>query len=230
MTQTILKGRAYAVPAAVSSSNRNSLFSAFRSFALMLVALCGMAMLHAPLAMAADDHPAQQLVETAVNNLVADLKVHKDKIASNPGLLDSSLKTNIIPHLDFTSMTRLSVGKSWKKASKNQQETLVSEFETFLVNTYRSALSEYGGEQIEFLPYKKNKRDDRAQVNSLFKYGSNEAKVTYKLHSRSGPWMVYDIVVSDLSLVLQYKSSFSSEIERNGIDGLIKLLKDKNNS
>ena len=54
--------------------------------------------------------------------------------------------------------------------------------------------------------------------------------VVYKLHNRNDPWQVYDIVVSDLSLVLQYKSSFASEIERNGIDGLLKLLREKNSS
>lgn len=183
-----------------------------------------------PVVHAEDGQAAQQLVEQAVTNVMAELKAKKGELASNPKVLDGTIAENIIPHLDFVAMTRLSVGKSWRKADDAQQKTLVEEFRTFLLNTYRSALSEYGGEEIDFLPYKKNKRDDRAVVDSVFKYESNEVPVTYKLHNKAGPWQVYDIVVSDLSLVLQYKSSFSSEIERNGIDGLIKLLKDKNNT
>ncbi len=127
-------------------------------------------------------------------------------------------------------MTRLSVGKNWNKASPDQQQTLVSEFTRFLINTYRSALAEYGGDAVEFKRFKEPKRDDRAVVASVFKYGSNSVPVDYKLHNRGGPWKVYDIIVSDLSLVIQYKSSFTSEIDRNGIDGLIKLLRDKNNA
>ena len=171
---------------------------------------------------AAADHPAQELVEDAVNTVMSDLK------SDGTDNLDGTIERNIIPHLDFVTMTRLSVGKNWNKASTEQQQTLVSEFKTFLLNTYRSALSEYGGETVEFKAFKKPKRDDRAMVASVFKYGSNKVPVEYKLHNRTGPWKVYDIIVSDLSLVIQYKSSFSAEIDRNGIDGLIKLLQDKN--
>lgn len=178
----------------------------------------------------AADHPAQQLVEGAVNTVMADLKQHQGSLASNPQVLDETVSKNIIPHLDFTTMTRLSVGKSWRKATPEQQTTLVNEFTEFLLNTYRSALSEYGGESVVFKPFRTPKREDRAVVASTFKFGSNEVPVDYKLHNRNGPWQVYDIIVSDLSLVIQYKSTFGSEIDRNGIDGLIKLLRDKNNA
>lgn len=175
-----------------------------------------------PASFSAAAHPAQELVEGAVNTVMSDISASK-------GNLDSTIETNIIPHLDFVTMTRLSVGKNWNKASPEQQTSLVDEFTTFLLNTYRSALAEYGGDQVEFKRFKKPKRDDRAVVGSVFKYGSNSVPVDYKLHNRSGPWQVYDIIVSDLSLVIQYKASFSNEIDRNGIDGLIKLLRDKNN-
>lgn len=183
----------------------------------------------ASFAMAAD-HPAQQLVEGAINTVMEDLKQHQGKLADNPQLLDDTLSKNIIPHLDFTTMTRLSVGKSWRKASPEQQTALVKEFTMFLLNTYRSALSEYGGESVVFKPFRTPKRDDRAVVASTFKFGSNEVPVDYKLHNRNGPWQVYDIIVSELSLVIQYKSTFASEIDRNGIDGLIALLRDKNSA
>jgi phospholipid transport system substrate-binding protein len=39
---------------------------------------------------------------------------------------------------------------------------------------------------------------------------------------------VYDVIVENLSLVTNYRSSFASEIQRSGIDGLIKVLQAKN--
>ena len=174
------------------------------------------------------DEGAQEAVVSAVNSVLSDLREVQDELDSKPELLDQTIETNIVPNLDFTMMTRLSVGKSWRKASQDQQTELVSEFKTFLLNTYSSALKEYGGEEILFKPYKKNKRPDRAVVNSVFEFGTTKVPVTYKLHNRTGPWLVYDIVVSDLSLVLQYKSSFGNEIDRNGVEGLISLLKKRN--
>jgi len=39
---------------------------------------------------------------------------------------------------------------------------------------------------------------------------------------------VYDVIVDGVSLVTTYRSSFSEEIRQNGIDGLIKSLREKN--
>jgi phospholipid transport system substrate-binding protein len=41
-------------------------------------------------------------------------------------------------------------------------------------------------------------------------------------------WKVYDVIVENLSLVTNYRSSFASEIQRSGIDGLVKALETKN--
>jgi phospholipid transport system substrate-binding protein len=41
-------------------------------------------------------------------------------------------------------------------------------------------------------------------------------------------WKVYDVVVENLSLVTNYRGSFSTEVNRSGIDGLIKVLEEKN--
>jgi len=158
----------------------------------------------------ADDSP-QELVENAVKVVLQELYKHQDELKDNPGVLDETINKNIVPHLDFVTMTRLSVGKNWKKASGEEQK-------------------EYGGEEVAFTPFKKSNRDDRAVVKSVFGSGSTAVPVQYKLRNKDSGWQVYDIVVSDLSLVVQYRSSFTAEIERNGVAGLIKLLKDKNNA
>jgi len=173
-------------------------------------------------------HPAQEKVESVVGQVLEILSSRQEEIAADPSILDETVDELIVPNLDFSTMTKLTVGKSWRKASTDQKTELVSEFKNFLLNAYSSALREFGGENIEFQPYKKNKRDDRAEVDSVFVNGTNNVPVTYKLHNRKGPWIIYDIVVSDLSLVLQYKASFSNEIERSGIQGLIDLLKERN--
>jgi phospholipid transport system substrate-binding protein len=41
-------------------------------------------------------------------------------------------------------------------------------------------------------------------------------------------WKVYDVIVAGVSLVTNYRSTFSESIKNDGIDGLIKLLKVKN--
>ena len=43
-------------------------------------------------------------------------------------------------------------------------------------------------------------------------------------------WKVYDVVIAGVSLVQNYRSSFNSEIQKSGIDGLIATLANKNKS
>ncbi|HEY0337774.1 MAG TPA: ABC transporter substrate-binding protein, partial [Burkholderiales bacterium] len=52
--------------------------------------------------------------------------------------------------------------------------------------------------------------------------------VDYRMTKGSDGWKVYDVIVENLSLVTNYRSSFASEIQRSGIDGLIKVLQAKN--
>ena len=53
--------------------------------------------------------------------------------------------------------------------------------------------------------------------------------VDYRMSRTPNGWKVYDVIVENLSLVTNYRSSFASEIGRSGIDGLVKALQSKNN-
>jgi phospholipid transport system substrate-binding protein len=43
-------------------------------------------------------------------------------------------------------------------------------------------------------------------------------------------WKVYDVKIEGISLVDNYRSTFNTEVQKNGVDGLIKALADKNKS
>jgi phospholipid transport system substrate-binding protein len=53
-------------------------------------------------------------------------------------------------------------------------------------------------------------------------------QLSYRLVKSSSGWKIYDINVLGAWLVETYKGSFAAEISKNGIDGLIKTLTDKN--
>jgi phospholipid transport system substrate-binding protein len=52
--------------------------------------------------------------------------------------------------------------------------------------------------------------------------------IDYRLSSSSGDWKVNDVVVNGMSLITTYRGTFSEAINRSGVDGLIKMLEDKN--
>jgi len=208
------------------SINSISGISGIRKFR-QTIAICLLAIV-ALTANAADDHPAQVLVVDSTTALIDVLKKEGERIKTDKAFLDEQIAKYVVPHVDFDTMTKLAVGKSWKQADEKQKVELVKEFKSLLLNTYTNALTEYSGESIEFQPFKAEKRDDRAVVRSVFKQASGSSiPVQYKLRDKDG-WLIYDIEVDQISLVTSYRTAFSNEIEKGGIEGLLQTMIDKN--
>jgi len=199
-------------------------FKQFIATCILSVMLAATSML----AVAADDHPAQVIVVESTSGLLNVLKTEGERFRNDEAFLNEQVDKHVVPFVDFNTMTKLAVGKSWKKADEKQRVELVTEFKALLLNTYANALTEYSGESIDFQPFKPERRDDRAVVRSTFKRASGSTiPVLYKLREKDG-WLIYDIEVDQISLVTSYRTAFSSEIEKGGIDGLLKTMKDKN--
>jgi phospholipid transport system substrate-binding protein len=177
----------------------------------------------------AQEHPAQSMVVSSITTMLDVLKNERDRIKAEPAYLQSRVDELIVPNLDFSTMTKLAVGKFWRKADAAQKTELVVEFKTLLLNTYTGALTQYSGESIEFEPFRAEERDDRAVVRSTFSQsGGSDVPVIYKLRDKDG-WGIYDIEVNSISLVTSYRSAFANEISNGGIAGLIETLKERNN-
>jgi phospholipid transport system substrate-binding protein len=43
-------------------------------------------------------------------------------------------------------------------------------------------------------------------------------------------WKVYDVIIDGASLVTTYRGTFNDQIQKGGIDGLIKTLQERNRS
>jgi len=76
---------------------------------------------------AADDHPAQAIVVDSTSQLIDVLKTQSDRIKSDKAFLDEQIDKFVVPYVDFNTMTKLAVGKSWKLADEQQRVDLVSE-------------------------------------------------------------------------------------------------------
>ncbi len=191
-------------------------------------AIAAMLLLFSNAVYAQDEHPAQQLVQSAITEMLSFLADNIDEVRADKSLVDAKAEELIVPHIDFVTMTRLSIGKNWRNADKDQQKDLVLQFKTLLLNTYTSAMTQYSGEAIEFEPYRPESRDDRAIVRTAFKQnGGSDVPVIYKLRDKEG-WKIYDIEVAGLSLVSNFRQKFTDEINAKGIDGLLAFLRKRN--
>lgn len=181
-------------------------------------------------AQAADVAP-DELIKSVSEEVLSIVRKDKDIQSGNTKKAIALVEAKVLPNFDFTRMTQLAVGREWKNASPTQQKTLTDEFRSLLVRTYSKALTEYKNQTIEYKPFSMKSGDTdvkvRTQINQA---GGKPIPLDYSLSKQDSGWKVYDIEVSGISLVTNYRETFNSEIRSNGIDGLIKTLQTKNAS
>ncbi len=180
---------------------------------------------------------AQQDPDTLVKQTVEDIlqTVQNDPAvkAGEIGRIKEIMEEKVAPHIDFTRMTRLAVGRSWRDASREQKKALVNEFHEMLMRSYAAAFKMYNGIVIETRPLPRVKAEDKqVSVNTIVKLpgGAPPLSVDYDLLRTGDTWKVYDVRVDGASLVINYRTVFMQEIQKGGIEGLLKALSAKNST
>jgi phospholipid transport system substrate-binding protein len=127
-------------------------------------------------------------------------------------------------------MSQWVLGRNWRTATPDQRARFVAQFRNLLVRTYSSALSDYADEKITYLPFAGDLSAPTVTVRTEIEQGGSTIPINYSMyHSRDG-WKVYDVAISGVSLVTNYRSSFGNIIRDQGMDSLIRQLAEKNSS
>lgn len=139
------------------------------------------------------------------------------------------IRNAIVPQFDFTRMTALAVGAPWREASKSQRAELEAQFRELLKQTYAATITRNRIKEIEYKPLRRGNRDSRVVVSTVSKFfDAPSVTIDYRLEQTPSGWKVYDVIADGVSLVITYRNVFGQEVNQNGIDGLIRMLADKN--
>ena len=169
------------------------------------------------------------LARSVTDEVLAIVRADKDLQAGNRDRMMQVVETKILPHFNFLRMTQLAVGRNWRQASVEQQKELTEQFKTLLVRTYTTAFTQYRNETVEFKPLRMSPGESDVIVKSLVKRPTGQPiAVDYRMEKTGASWKVYDVIIEGVSLIENYRGTFNTEIQRSGVDGLIKVLVDKN--
>ncbi|HEU0219873.1 MAG TPA: ABC transporter substrate-binding protein [Gallionella sp.] len=170
-----------------------------------------------------------ELIKATAQDVLAIVKQDKDIQAGNQKKILDLVDAKVLPHFDFVRMTRLAVGKHWRAATSEQRQALVTEFRNMLVRTYTKAFTVYRDQTVEVKPFKMAAEATEATVKTTInKPGAPPVPVDYEMEKTADGWKAFDVAIEGVSMVTSYRGTFDTQIQQNGIDGLIKMLSDKN--
>ena len=169
-----------------------------------------------------------ELIELGVTRLTKQMLTERAMLALDAEKLYALVDQELGPHLAVKKIARLVVGRHWKKATQAQQEEFTVGFRRLLIKTYAASIFEHVSEaKVEFKPFLMKKDSRTAIVRTVIRFNdSSKLPVDYKLLLGSeGQWLIYDVLISRLSLVINFRNSYGRIVESRGFDALLELLR-----
>jgi phospholipid transport system substrate-binding protein len=161
------------------------------------------------------------------------LKVTVDKVLSvlrNSNLSkeqkEAQVKDLVYDRFNFNAMSQGVLAVNWRRATPEQKERFVHLFSSLLEETYSGRIDAYSGEEVRFGDQRiiDTRRDE---VDTFVNHENKDIPINYKLVKDGDKWLVYDVRIEGVSLVLNYRETYSGIIQKKGIDGLLEEMAQK---
>ncbi|MBK6660870.1 MAG: ABC transporter substrate-binding protein [Proteobacteria bacterium] len=160
-------------------------------------------------------------VKDAINQVIAELKGHSLEREQRW----ASIGRIINDRFDFRSMSQSVLATNWQDATSEEKRQFVEYFSQYLEDTYRTRIESYSDQRVEYLA--EQVRKDRATVDTAVVTSDKRIPITYRLKLTKGEWVAYDVVIEGVSLVNNYRSTFSAIVKAGGMDGLLTDLESR---
>lgn len=224
-------GSSYIVKLMMKSKAMNILKKRLSAFYTLVLALTVSAIFQPVIADASAglvESPVD-LLERTSTQVIKILQDDHELFKTEPDRIYKVIDDYILPHLDTVTMAKLALGKNWRKATKEQKLEFIGEFQNLLVRTYSKSLIEFKDQQIKYFPLKLAADAEKTSVKAeVIQPGGPSIPMAYRMRLKNNAWKVYDIKIDGISLVTSYRGTFTQEVRKSGIDGLLKYLRDKN--
>lgn len=169
------------------------------------------------------------VISATVDKVLAELEANRSGYKDNPEALYAMVEENILPVVDVERVAKLVIGKHWTRSTPEQRNQFINEFKSFLMKSYAQGLFQYSGEKINYKPVRYNDTNDKAIVDALLQTSDRNIPVVFKLQQGAdGQWRIYNVVADGVNLITNFRTSYSSIIQKQGMDALIDSLAAKN--
>lgn len=170
------------------------------------------------------------MVKDMARDILAELKVKQELFRQDPSLISAFADEFVLPYVDTARMARHAAGRQWKSASTQQQKDFVEAFSENLINSYSSTLLKLNIVDVKVVNVQDVKRGRKSITTEISQDNGKKATVIYRAFKdkKTQKWMLYDFSIEGISLLVNYRKVFSSEIDKKGFDVVIAELQEKN--
>ncbi len=127
---------------------------------------------------------------------------------------------------DDIELGKRTLARNWNSLNTAQRQEFVKLFRQVLEKAYVDKILDYTNEKIVF-DKESMLSATQAEVQTKIVTASKEIPIAYRVIVKDGAWKVYDIVIENVSLVLNYRTQFNEILEKNKPESLLETLREK---
>ena len=165
-------------------------------------------------------------VQVNVNKVLEVLRDPKLKAASAKEAKKKKLMPIYERMFNDVELSQRTLVKNWGSMNASQQKEFVQLFRQVLAKAYIDKILAYTDEKIVF-DRETMVSGSQAEVQTRIITSSKEIPITYRVIKTGSSWKVYDVVIENVSLVLNYRTQFKDILAKNTIEQLLEILRKK---
>ena len=113
------------------------------------------------------------------------------------------------------------------KATPQQRAAYKAAFPNFLINTYADRLQQYAKADVKVIRVVPAGNSAQVMTQVVQPGGSRPINATWTVDRIGNGWKVSNLTVAGINLAITQANDFNSVIQRQGFDGLVKLMQSR---
>jgi phospholipid transport system substrate-binding protein len=151
------------------------------------------------------------------------IRILQDKQLDQPARADR-FRVLFAEAFDLQTISQFVLGRHWRGATPAQRAEWQEVLKGYVAGIYARQFSGYQGQQFEVLQQKKVEGGSVVQTR-IQQPDGEPIDVDFRVQEAGDELKIVDVLVANVSLIVTKRSEFDSVIQREGVDGLMKRLK-----
>lgn len=170
--------------------------------------------------------PPLDAVQANVNKVLEVLRDPKLKAASAKEIQKEKLRLVYDRMFDDVELSKRTLARNWNSLDVAQRKEFVLLFRQVLEKAYIDKILAYTDEKIVF-ERETMVSGTQAEVQTKIVTSSKQIPISYRVLLKDGAWKVYDVVIENVSLVLNYRTQFNDILTKDKPEALLEILRKK---
>src|SRR5208337_820287 len=150
----------------------------------------------------------------------------------NDASLDAKARSRAIHQIiaqsfDFPLMAKDTLGATYGQISAGQRQQFTNTFDYLFQDSYSRLVLRFLKQENIHYGQERQEGGGKARVDTTIVRTNDTIPVTYLMHSTSGGWLLYDVVVDGVSILENYRNQFGRVIRTNSFGFLLNRMEEQ---